>query len=1306
MNKINWGIFETGSEWEHFMHLLLEYQYGDKILTSDRPGKDLGIDAISKDLTIAYQAKFHQKVSMDIVINDSLSELKKIKEFKKQNDNLWNKVKKWILFTNIKVNTNDNEKWNKKVVIKFNEIGIEATYLHLSQIEAELIKHPYLLKHFFEKTNLIFQSFNQEKNRLNRVNYYNNSLNIPFVGREKELINASEFINNNKQKFLIVTGSRGIGKTRFLFEIAKNLPENWCPLWGTRNIINNEFSVNKLPLFQEFVIFLDETIDYSLFSKLKSLAELDTFKNWKIIITEENKNSQIVKELKNKDFKEFVAPIIELKPLKKEDAKSIFNNFLDTFPVKDKKDAIFNLDNASKRIPLWINICFKLLTETGSLSGLENYPEDVVNSFSNKVLKEIIENQGEQKKLWEVLSWLALFGKIKIKGKEKNEVAEFIINQTKIEKDDFYKIVEVIENFGLLQRKGAYDKTLALEPDTLRDFILEEVLIIKATGEFTPFGEKIITLLSDREAIIPEIETVLLNLSRIEFYSEMKINILDKFIDSLIEVAKNSHAYIQDHIITISENFSFIRPSDAIRLYKAILYNPGETFHFEHYDLEFSHLDAIKNIPWQAFTIAKYAESLSRQKEIYDFFIELIEYEENKNLKMGEKNGQGAKALFSRTLFGEYWSYKYYSFIIKKLKEIFKKIQKPQELRTSEIIAFKFLFGGVLSCERFVMGPSYDYQFSYYTYFITPNRKTEWENRESFLNLGKKFIEQNNSDNKIFDIILEIYSDSFISVNRIILPPDNPKHPELIDVINNYFKEELKWVIWVLKNKNLNKDQKHVIRETWDWHYKFTKDQEIKNLTQECENLYFDSDDLELIKNLFDHKNKENREKSEQYFINKLLNSKTIDEIFEFIKNIQLFRGNNSISFSIIKIIFEFAEKCPNEDYILSFVSACIKKPEDDEHYKIGCLCLTGLLRKYRANNENQEALTLITKMQKETNDPKMLVISLYDHARFYGAGNLTLEDFNFCITELENFKDFDKKVPIIANFAIVFWDLVKSYIETNWINFSSEEKSKILSEIISQFSGIKLWSEKSGEKLSEDKINWIMTKVLELDDIDKMSASDYELENLIGEDKFSLKWLVEKLKSRIKVCEETKNFNVFPNFINLENFVDTDYDKPENVNALTELLDFVEKEGYISYLLVKFVVNLDPLGNVLGELVAQKIENAEENKIDDYSIIGGHYRYNSPGWEIISKAACLKIEEFPHKKDEILNSLTWHGVFNRSANSRYEISQYLINELEEAKTNLSQSDYLRKEFWEMVVNNLQKEMEWETQQIKERRGE
>ncbi|KYC34791.1 hypothetical protein WA1_49585 [Scytonema hofmannii PCC 7110] len=483
MFDINWGLIRSGSTFEDLICSLIRLKDHEARLYV-RPGKDYAQDARSGDGLTIYQMKFHQKESTSSAIADAKKEVEKIAKYLEtpgKSQEIWQGVKKWILVSNVAFNSSNDLKWNKEIKPLFACLGLEASYWEKSKIEIQLHQYPDLKQAYFGGETRVFLGIAEAREQVQQSQgfHHPHALNARYQGREKELGQYKNFINDANKKILVIHGAGGIGKTRFLLEGAETqaLPEGWQVLWANVATMTNTSSwfMGLIPE-RPTLLLIDEPDDATVLQTLVEQISGGRARTWKVAIAVRSPNDKVLNYLQGIRKRQIVEEL-PLAPLEESAAVAFCQELLEFGSLQTQK-ANWKIEAATwiaqhYDYPIWMAIAIKLLESKGNL---ETMPQEV-EGLASEYLEEIIPQQQNlpHDQIQNLLRWIALFDTV---NREDPAVMDWI--QTKAgckNSTDLKRCLDKLITYNIIFERGARDHLLKMKPDVLADYILQDWLI-------------------------------------------------------------------------------------------------------------------------------------------------------------------------------------------------------------------------------------------------------------------------------------------------------------------------------------------------------------------------------------------------------------------------------------------------------------------------------------------------------------------------------------------------------------------------------------------------------------------------------------------------------------------------------------------------------------------------------------------------------------------------------------------------------------------------------------------------------------
>ena len=217
MDRLDWAYIDSGFKFERLVHAIL-HRVAPSIRLYGGLGPDAGIDAMSADGTIVYQAKYRGHGAAADVVRVALRELRRIAEYRKSghaNHDLWSSVNCWVLITNLPASARADRHWDEKVVPAFKKAGLAIELWTVERLEQEVNKHPELIRTYFEGRTHALWSLREAQDVLRDNELFLAGLEVPMVGRDLELGQIRDFLTSDKA-VLLIHGPGGVGKSRLL----------------------------------------------------------------------------------------------------------------------------------------------------------------------------------------------------------------------------------------------------------------------------------------------------------------------------------------------------------------------------------------------------------------------------------------------------------------------------------------------------------------------------------------------------------------------------------------------------------------------------------------------------------------------------------------------------------------------------------------------------------------------------------------------------------------------------------------------------------------------------------------------------------------------------------------------------------------------------------------------------------------------------------------------------------------------------------------------------------------------------------
>lgn len=1292
--KIDVSKIGNGYTWEAMMQTLLTFE-DPSLKIYSRLGKDSAIDALSGNGLIVYQAKHHKVPALSKSISDAKAELAKIADYRRVK-NYWKTVETWVLFTNLDINIEDENKWNTEIVPLFKAQGLKAVLYNWGLIQSLLIKHPAVIGPFFRDEARIFTTLSEELLRQESESWYSPALRMECVGRETAFATFTSFLQSNT-KIWPVSGAGGMGKTRFLLECAKRLGPEWTPFWIIpRQIFHTSLYMAIVPE-RPTVLFIDELSNQDGLMLLLNELYAGRMKTWKIIFTERVSDSPLIQTLAKGKFSNQSFPLYKLTRLNDLQSEELLKRLLIDLNMtftESIDNLAYRLTKISAGIPLWAGLCVKLIKETGSI---ENLPET-----ANKLLKEYLEwflqsldiediekNSGRL-----LLRWFSLFGITEI---DDPKMLSFLSKKTALTKSKVLKVGELLVFKGLAFRIGANKKFIKIAPDSIRDEILKEALL--DIDNPTTFATEVTSIILKED--VPQKERIIENLAYIEYLqdtsTETRIELISPIVDSILNRTLQGSTEEQLSAIEIINRFSFSRPKDALN----ILYScwktdrgqvPQEESLWGNYSI--NHISVRNNVPWALFQISQFADAEEDQKNIYNFYMEIISTEQNSGTTFS-CNSESTQKLFIRTFFGEYWSGKFNKLAKLEADKLLGRIRELQPLSTTEMIVFHHLIEGLTTAEKMITGPSLGNRITFSRIHIFPGKRG-WNQIVAYKNQLQDLLLKGDICETLRLEIAKLYAGILPSVNRTVLPE---RENSGSDAVNTFFQQEFIWMknFLIRNTPNISIEIRDVLRQSWQWHLEFSINPVLKNAASDCESVYYTTEEhREIDKFLsFHYLNSEDYENEIIKGYLKWIAGKTTLEIADFLKTVSDFDQKRNHVHKIAGLGAKLGAETHDINLFNELCALLLPTLKGTYEWMFVTDFVQSFIRVRRIDSST-EVKNLLSSCLKFTSDVEYFIVNYYSNP-WFRLGPFTDDDKDVILSNVDGFKNHINKMRLLAIATYCAWESITIYIDEMWDKFSEDEQREYLSELLEDSIQLNNLTKYNGFIWKDDKLNWLISKIISLRNLDWLERHRHHFDHYLPLKGYkSCEWLCETLKARQKIIQ---SITAVPHYFRLSYFAKIDLSNADDLKAIDSLIEMVAVNQHISIYIATYLKDLDRQSLVLGTLVANKIKTSKEHeRAFRLAKIAGEFKRTEKAWQEISLAACEYIKD----KDEndrlrMYQAIDWNGVegYTRNIGS---VAKELYAERDEIKEGLRlEKQPVRIEYW-------QKELEWAESSLK--RGE
>lgn len=1253
-NSINWDLIQSGATFESFVRTLIFFEDTEADLFG-RPGKDAAQDIRSGDRTTVYQAKFHKSATLAKTKKDARDEFNKIKKYKSQghkNAPLWQGVTKWVLVTNLSFNPNDLKQW-EEVVPLFAQADLDAEIWGCERLEALLAKYPEIRRAYFESENRLFLSIPEARERLSHEEIGEHGLETDIRGREHEFELAEKFLSGEK-KVLPIHGPGGIGKSRLLYEIGRRASTyKWQVFWANVETLSGRNWYEAIIPERKTLILIDEPEKPATVKMLEQIS-ISTSRSgqWKAVITIRSPKDPVHKFLDNPKLK-LVADALDLKPLVKSDAGKMASDLLEKGPLaetqspEDLERITHQIAKKFNGFPVWIAIAVNLLEEKGR-AALPKTISELAERYFNDTLESFPKNIASQQEVRSLVRWIALYDVVNI---ENNELMDFFGKLPELpKKNKIDRCLVALSEKRFLVSRGMNRQSYKIKPDVMKDYVLQEWLTLPTDGKSRrPSGEakKLMDMILQGNigVPLPRPDKIIESLARTELLQKLEdspVPLLDPIIKRLHALSLKGSTLAQRNVVNFLSHFSFARVRNSVEILKILrtTEKPSEQENILWGVQSVSHDDIVKKLAWELFRAAKHADS-DEAEEILGEMCQLVIEEAEISERTGEKllnDGRRANALIQRMITGEpdfLTDYSQQAFD-KGITQI-EKLYLKEGLKPSEIHLTNALLYPQFSVERTEISAD-DNKINFDGYIISLKgclgiKRTELKNKLREVVASPDVAESN----KI--IAWRLLSEAHMRANqaRLAYKGDDNIAAEW----NNDVLDDLEWTYKELGKAKLDIKELKAARGIWEWHYQHESLPKLKDLAEKCEGIYKCHDLPSRFHDLFNYNNTELATRKAEDIGRELSVARQAPELFEFVRQAMAFTGDQGKISQLCRVAEELGRSVEQNQAVSDFIFEALTYGSDTPEFRFAADTVNRWLKTVRETETDdlKQILEKLIETPSSESDKRQLLFDLYSHPHPLKVGHLKREELAFVESRLSLFSDSNTKwmlFRILGGIFFLDWKHVASLVERSWKGIPIGLRGKCFQNLFDAVHYVNLFSDQLSIDITSDQVRWILTQMLLVPDIDKLSGLEWNIKlfflKQVG--KLPLSWLVEAIQQRIGLSPQFEKsqvrYKIVPTRLKLSEFIrppDAESAKDNSIReSMERLLDFNNERNLIGYVLPKYAVQADPEGLLVPQLVVDRlshVNHGDSEQIWLWSRYAGYYPKNSGSWRAIAIAAC-----------------------------------------------------------------------------------
>ena len=475
---------------------------------------------------------------------------------------------KYVIFTNIQL----TKPFRDKILEEAKKMGatFDIILLDIDNLDPIILNEPLLETSFFGSKSFYFVKEFQEqfKNKGKIIRH-----DFKLYGRGEEKKQFQRFIDG-KKNILIITGAAGVGKTRFIIEMAEKIQNNGVvPIFLRSDIEMQGDEILKISETKSrYAIFIDDAHEYDKIHSLLKLASYREYENFKFILTTRNQLKEYIMASANPEDLVF----LQLNPFPQKILSEFLENVLN---VTDSKIRL-HIWQLTRGLPLFAILCSDIVKEK-KLQPLDITKEKLIEYWIKKFLSDL--EKGEQKNKIEFLKVLAAVEPV---SSTNEELLEEISNFLNVQDYELERIINHLCELGYIKKFG---RMIKINQDMIGNYLLYQTniknprFLAKIRDTFLKYATK----------------NVLTNLATAEYLG--KNDLLSQFLNE--ELLENISSLNIPKRLTIVESLgtlAFFRPSEVLEIVEKIMRMPaGKYIHKDKFfgEVDLTNESVLKEIP-------------------------------------------------------------------------------------------------------------------------------------------------------------------------------------------------------------------------------------------------------------------------------------------------------------------------------------------------------------------------------------------------------------------------------------------------------------------------------------------------------------------------------------------------------------------------------------------------------------------------------------------------------------------------------------------------------------------------------------
>ena len=387
---------------------------------------------------------------------------------------------------------------------------------------------------------------------------------MSLVGRDTNLAQIGDFLDQAEAMFGMLVGRGGIGKTRLLRDVALSAEQlGWDVRFLDRSAQVLSQDCDLLPNRPRLLVVVDDAHEQSDLARLLSGLRSKRPYAKALLAIRPHGLTPIIDELRHVGIHSSTLPIWKLDDLQLSEAKALASEVLN----KNAEDPVVAaLARISKDCPL-ITVVGGALIREGKLDSdrLESNSlirNEILSAYRNAIVLDPSKGDPELRKA--VLEVVAATQPFRVDGPEFQKTLEFL---TGVPLDRGLRHIHTLEDSGVLLRRG---NSYRIVPDLLGDVVLSQAVVDERTGIDTGYLRRVL----DNGTGKP-LENLFVNASRVDWQTRQvddpRPSVTDSLWDSVETDLQFADLHERMHLLQLIGSVAFYEPNRALALVRWVM---------------------------------------------------------------------------------------------------------------------------------------------------------------------------------------------------------------------------------------------------------------------------------------------------------------------------------------------------------------------------------------------------------------------------------------------------------------------------------------------------------------------------------------------------------------------------------------------------------------------------------------------------------------------------------------------------------------------------------------------------------------